>query len=453
MTRLRPSGRALTGPFIALALAATAWAQAAVKSEEGRWVATWGTALQVYVAPAPAPALGGTPAPPAPAANPPAAAPTGPQRRFPVPANVARVNNQTVRMVVRTSLAGRAVRIRLANAAGAAAVTFDAARIGLHAGDASIQPGTDHRLTFGGQTTATLPGGGVLVSDPVYTPLPASSDLVVSLFTRGDHHSPTNHRFGLRTAYLSAEGDHTAALRIEPVAAITENVLWLAGVDVLADPGSATLVAFGDSITDGDQSTPGTLGMWPRLLAARLQADPRTRHLGVINAGISGNRLFGDNTSGLARLEEHVLTVPGVAWMTLLIGINDITGATRGNPAIPTLSADTLIAGYRQVIAQARLRGIRVIGCTLTPFGGSPVYTAAGEALRSAVNAWIRSSGDFDAVVDFDAATRDPADPTRFRVEADSPDLLHPGDSGYKLMAEAFDLTLFSTTRHVSATR
>jgi lysophospholipase L1-like esterase len=346
--------------------------------------------------------------------------------------------------VVRTSVAGRAVRIRLANAAGTAAVTFDAARIALHAGDASIQQGTDHPVTFGGMTSATLPGGGVLVSDPVHVPLPASSDLVVSLFTRGDHRSPTNHRFGLRTAYLSGEGDHTAALRIEPVAATTENILWLAGVDVLAASGSATLVAFGDSITDGDQSTPGTLGMWPRLLAARLQADHRTRHVGVVNAGISGNRLFGDNTSGLARLQEHVLSIPGLEWMTLLIGINDITGATRGNPATPTLTAEMLIAGYRQILAQARLHDVKVIGCTLTPFGGSPVHTPAGEALRAAINTWIRSSGEFAAVVDFDAATRDSNDPTRFRLEADSPDLLHPGDSGYKLMAEAFDLALFA---------
>ncbi len=449
MTRLRLPGRVLPGLCAALILATTAWTQAPARSEEGRWVATWGTALQVYVTPAPA----ATPAPaPVVAPTPPATAPTGPQRRFPVPANVARVTNQTVRMVVRTSVAGHAVRIRLANAAGAAAVTFDAARIGLHAGDGSLQPGTDHPVTFGGKTTATLPGGGVLVSDPVDVPLPASSDLVVSLFTRGDHRSPTNHRFGLRTAYLSAEGDHTAALRIEPVAATTENVLWLAGVDVLAAPGAATLVAFGDSITDGDQSTPGTLGMWPRLLAARLQADPRTRHVGVVNAGISGNRLFGDNTSGLARLQEHVLAVPGVEWMTLLIGINDITGATRGNPATPTLTADTLIAGYRQIIAQARLRGVRVIGCTLTPFGGSPVHTPAGEAIRAAVNTWIRTSEEFDAVVDFDAATRDSNDPTRFRVEADSPDLLHPGDSGYKLMAEAFDLAFFAASPGAPAT-
>ncbi|HEY0966370.1 MAG TPA: SGNH/GDSL hydrolase family protein [Opitutaceae bacterium] len=441
--RLQPYLPRLLGSLL---FATCALAQSAKDASRESWVATWGTALQVYVAPAPAnPPTPPTPAPSSAPTVAPSPAPTGPQRRFPVPVNVARVTNQTVRMVVRTSVAGQAVRIRLANAAGAAPVTFNAARIARHATGAAIQPGSDRPLTFGGQTTATLPGGATLVSDPVIFDLAASTDLAVSLYVASDVRAPTNHRFGLRTAYFSAEGDHTAALAIEPVAATTENVLWLAGVDVLASSDAATVVTFGDSITDGDQSTPGTLGMWPALLADRLQADPRTRHIGVVNAGISGNRLFGDNNSGLARVQEHVLAVTGVKWMTLLIGINDITGATRGNPATPSLSAETLIAGYRQIIAQARLRGVRVIGCTLTPFGGSPVYTAAGEALRSAVNTWVRTSGEFDAVIDFDAATRDSNDPARFRLEADSPDLLHPGDSGYKLMAEAIDLSLFLT--------
>jgi len=438
--------RGLTAALVGLLCASLAAGQPSAGVERGHWVATWGTALQVYAPPAPASPPAPPSASPVPAATaPPPRAVTGPQRRFPIPANVARVANQTVRMVVRTSVAGGAVRIRLANAAGAAPVTFAAARIARHAGGSAVQPGSDHVLTFGGQRTATLPGGATLVSDPVSMELPASTDLAVSLHVAGEVRSPTNHRFGLRTAYFSTEGDHTGAIEISPVAATTENVLWLAGVDVLAPPGAATVVTFGDSITDGDQSTPGSLGMWPALLAARLQADPRTRQVGVVNAGISGNRLLGDNGSGLARVQEHVLAVTGVKWMTLLIGINDITGATRGNPAAPTLSAETLIAGYRQIIAQARLRGVRVIGCTLTPFGGSPVYTATGEALRSAVNAWIRASGEFDAVIDFDAATRDSNDPTRFRAEADSPDLLHPGDSGYKLMAEAIDLSLFVT--------
>ena len=203
--------------------------------------------------------------------------------------------------------------------------------------------------------------------------------------------------------------------------------------------GDGVLVTFGDSITDGDQSTPDANGAWPTVLAGRLQANRSTHGIGVVNAGISGNRVFGDNNSALARLDHDVFSVPGVRWMTVLEGINDITGATRGNGP-PTLTAQDLIGAYRQIIQRAHQRNIKVIGCTITPYGGSNVFTEAGEAIRRAVNEWIRTGGEFDAVVDFDRATRDSTDPARFRAEADSPDLLHPGDAGYRLMAEAFDL-------------
>jgi lysophospholipase L1-like esterase len=199
------------------------------------------------------------------------------------------------------------------------------------------------------------------------------------------------------------------------------------------------LVTFGDSITDGDQSTPDTNGSWPSILMQRLQASRATRGIGVVNAGISGNRVFGDNNSALARLDHDVFSVPGVRWMTVLEGINDITAATRGSGP-PALTAQDLIGAYRQIIQRAHLHGIKVIGCTITPFGGSNAFTAAGESIRRAVNDWIRTGREFDAVVDFDRATRDSADPSRFRAEADSPDLLHPGDAGYRLMAEAFDV-------------
>ncbi len=211
--------------------------------------------------------------------------------------------------------------------------------------------------------------------------------------------------------------------------------------------GSGTIVTFGDSITDGDQSTPDRIAMWPAILAARLQANAATRDIGVVNAGISGNRLLGDNTSGLARLTMHALSVPGVKWITLLEGINDITAATRplppGSGPHTPVTADDLIAAYKQVIAMAHMQGVKVIGCTLTPYAESRAYSEAGEAIRQAVNTWIRTSNAFDAVVDFDAVTRDPKQPNRLRPEADSPDDLHPGDPGYKMMADAIPLTLF----------
>jgi lysophospholipase L1-like esterase len=357
------------------------------------------------------------------------------------------VNNQTVRMIVRTSIGGQRVRVRLFNALGASSIAVGAAHIAVRAKDAAVVPGSDRVLTFSGRPTATLYAGQVLVSDPVTLGVRPISDLAVSLYFPGDTGAPTSHTFGLRPTYLSGEGNFTASADISGPAVTTQSYYWLAGVDVIAPARAQTIVAFGDSITDGDQSTPDTNGMWPALLAARLQASSRTSHVAVVNAGIAGNRILGDNNSGLARLVPHALSVPGVKWITLLEGINDITAATRapaaGATPAPALSADDLIAAYRQVIEMAHLQGAKVIGCTLTPFGESNAYTEAGESIRQKTNAWIRTGGSFDAVVDFDAVTRDPADPTRFRAEADSPDMLHPGDGGYGLMANAFDLAIF----------
>ena len=235
---------------------------------------------------------------------------------------------------------------------------------------------------------------------------------------------------------------------------MTESYYWLAGVDVLARAGAGTLVTFGDSITDGDQSTPDTSRMWPAVLATRLQASAATRNIGVVNAGISGNRVLGDNNSGVvtfpsARVEcagRQVDHRHGGDQRHLRGDPRESSGGRRGRGASRGgIRRGGLIRSYRQMIEQAHLRGVKVIGCTLTPFGGSSTFTERGEAIRTAVNNWIRTSGAFDAVVDFDAATRDAADPTRFRSEADSPDLLHPGDGGYRLMAEAVNLGVFKT--------
>lgn len=351
-------------------------------------------------------------------------------------------------MIVRTSIGGPRVRVRLFNALGGSALALGSAHIAVRAKDAAVAPGTDRVLTFSGKPTATMFAGQVLISDPVTLEVRPASDLAVSLYFPGDTGAPTSHTFGLRPTYVSAEGDATASADMINLATTTQSYYWLSGVDVIAPAAAQTIVTFGDSITDGDQSTPDTNGMWPALLSVRLLANKGTSHFAVVNAGIAGNRILGDNNSGLARLVPHALSVPGVQWITLLEGINDITGATRapaaGAPPAPPFSADDLIAAYRQVIEMAHLQGVKVIGCTLTPFGGSNAFTEAGEAIRQKANDWMRTSGAFDAVVDFDAATRDPGNPTRFRAEADSPDLLHPGDGGYKLMAEAFDLAIFS---------
>ena len=420
------------------------------------WVATWGTAQQAYRA-----GGGRGAAPPAPAVTTPAATPqtnpappappaaaSGPQRRFGIPPSLSGLNNQTIRMVARTSIGGDTVRIRLSHAFGASSVTIGAARIAIRASGAGIVPDTDRVLTFSGKTSATLYGGQLLVSDPVRLGVKPLSDLAVSLYFPAETGPPTGHTFGLRPTYVSGPGDFTSAATIADITATMQSYYWLTGIDVIGPADAATVVTFGDSITDGDQSTPDTIGMWPALLATRLQANRATARVGVVNAGISGNRLLGDNTSGLARLMRDALAVPGVKWITVLEGINDITGATRpGQTPSPTFTAESLIAAYRQIIETAHMHGVAVIGCTITPYGGSNVHSESGEAIRQAVNTWIRTGGAFDAVIDFDAATRDPKNPARFRTEADSPDLLHPGDAGYRLMAEAIDLAIFTRRR------
>ena len=432
-----PTGGRFRSMLMAVALAAAVFAIAA-HAQAQHWVATWGTAQLSFRAP-PAPPPTTPPLPP------------DPRRRHPIPPAIPGLNNQTVRMIVRASLGGETVRVRLAHAFGAPSVAIGAAHIALRDKDSAIVAGTDRALTFGGRLTATLYGGQTLVSDPVKLSIKPLADLAVSLYLPGETGPPTNHVFGLRPAYISRPGNVAADVSIGEPERITDSWYWLAGIDVQAGRHDrervGTVVTFGDSITDGDQSTPDRIAMWPALLAARLQANAATRNVGVVNAGISGNRLIGDNTSGLARLTLHALSVPGVKWMTLLEGINDITAATRpappGSPPPTPLSADDLIAAYKQVIATAHMYDVKVIGCTLTPYAGSRAYSDAGEAIRQAVNTWIRTSNAFDAVVDFDAVTRDPKQPNRLRPEADSPDDLHPGDPGYKMMADAIPLTLF----------
>jgi len=346
-------------------------------------------------------------------------------------------------MIVRTSIGGRTLRIRLSNALGGTSVNIGAAHLALRRKDSAIVPGSDRAVTFSGRASAVMYAGQTLVSDPVTLQLPPLSDVAVSLYFPGETGAPTSHTFGLHATYISKEGDTTAQAEMADADGAHQSYYWLAGLDVLAPADAGTLVTFGDSITDGDQSTPETNGMWPAVLAARLQANRATAHIGVVNAGISGNRVFGDNGSALARLYHDVLSQPGVKWMTLLEGINDITGATRQAGAAPTLTADDLIAAYRQIIETAHLYGVKAIGCTLIPYGGSPVYNENGEAIRDAANRWIRTGGAFDAVIDFDAATRDASDPKRFSPQADSPDLLHPANPGYKMMADAVNLSIF----------
>lgn len=416
-----------------------------------RWVASWATALvaraqgqggfggrgqaraaQPTAQPA-APA--GTPAAPAVAAP-----PAGGRGGFPAPVTIS---NQTIRQIVRVSVGGDRLRVVLSNAFGTAPIEIGAAHVALRDRDSAIEPSSVKPVTFGGHAAGKILPGATIVSDAIDLSVPAISDLVVDLYLPGElgtGPSPvTTHNGASQTNYLSATGNHSGQSTMT-VERTTGAWFLLARVEVAAPAGAGALVAFGDSITDGARSTADMNSRWPDYLARRLAAR-RGSAMGVLNAGISGNQVLGDGAgvSALARFDRDVLMQTGVTHVIIMEGINDI-GIARANP---TPSAADLIAGHKQLIERARARGLKVYGATLTPFEGAAYYTAEGEAKRQALNQWIRTSGAYDGVIDFDEVTRDPAAPTRFLPAYDSGDHLHPGDAGYKAMGEAIDLRLF----------
>jgi lysophospholipase L1-like esterase len=331
------------------------------------------------------------------------------------------------------------VRVVLSNAFGTAPLEIGAGDVGLRDKDANVVAASVKPLTFGGRPKATILAGATLVSDPVAVKVAPLSDLVVDLYIPGDigvSPSPaTTHNGAGQTNYLSETGDHTGDPSFK-AAGQTNAWFLLARVEVPGNANTKAIVAFGDSITDGARSTPNTNSRWPDQLARRLGGN-----VAVLNAGISGNRVLGDGAgvSALARFDRDVLMQTGVTHVVVMEGINDI-GVARNN-ASP--SADDLIAGHQQLIERAHARGLKIIGATLTPYDGAAYCTPEGEAKRQALNDWIRTSGAYDGVIDFDAVTRDPAAPSKFAAFADSGDHLHPGDAGYKAMGEAVDLALF----------
>ncbi|MDQ3227772.1 MAG: SGNH/GDSL hydrolase family protein [Chloroflexota bacterium] len=381
-----------------------------------------------------------------------------PQTPFPAfedfPSQLIELDNQTVRQIVRIVAGGDQVRVRLTNAYGDAPLVIGAAHIALREAETRIDPATDRTLTFSGSPSFTIPAGATALSDPVDMVVPALTELAISIFLPEPSPSTTVHGFAFQTNFISPGGDFTAASEM-PVEASPQSWMFLSGVDVLVSQPTGVVVAFGDSITDGAFSTLDANRRWPDVLAERLAADPPGRAMTVLNQGISGNRLLHDEAgelglafgqNALARLDRDVLSQPGVTHLIVLEGINDIGLPAAFAASEQAVTADELIGALRQLVERAHEREIAVFGGTILPFEGTEMYfSAEGEVTRQTVNEWIRTGGAFDAVIDFDAAVRDPSQTTRLLPMFDSGDHLHPNDAGLRAMGEAIDLSVFQS--------
>ena len=419
MNVLPPKG-ALLACSLVMSLAQAAGAPAPDAAASGAWIGTWAAA---------------------------------PQQPFTGAAGHWR--DQTLRLVVHASAGGHGARVRLANTYGDVPLVVGAAHLALRAAGADVVPASDRALRFGGADAVTIAPGASVLSDAVDLDVPPLADLAVSLYLPKPTVGSTSHVLALQTGYVSSAGDASGAAHF-PVAGRIDEWPFVTGVDVRPAAGAAsTVVLFGDSMVDGDGSSPEANRRLPDALAARLQAAGA--HAGVLNEGVIGNRLlraspagprnrlgpgFGD--AGVDRFERDVLAQPGVAAVVVRIGTNDIGFAGAFAPEDETPSLEQLVAGYRSLVARARRHGVRVVAMTCPPFEGTTLapgyWTPAKEPLRLQLNAWLREGGAFDAVVDADRVLRDPAHPSRLLPAFDSGDHLHPGDAGYAALAAAIPL-------------
>jgi lysophospholipase L1-like esterase len=419
----------------------TSPALAQTPTNEKRWVSAWSSAMHAPLAFAPGQAISG-------------------------------LENRTLRMIVRPTIAGERVRIRFSNACGNQPLPIGAAHIALASKDDKIIAASDRTLTFSGKGSIRIPPGAPMLSDPVDLKFPAFAEIAVSIFLPDKVDTTTFHLTGQKPTYLSEPGNFTATAEI-PNATTKPSWFFLSGLEVFApSPINATL-ALGDSITDGVGAKQGEYNDWPDLLANRLAAQKRLPAMAVVNTGIGGNRVLHDGAgvSALARFDRDVLAQPGIANIILLEGINDIgwprmkpPSPRPGNPAKGAASTSTespfakelvsaqdIIAGYQQIIDRARQHGIKVFIATLLPYEGADYYTEDGEAIRVAINQWIRTGGAAEGYIDFEKAVRDPIHPTRFRDGYHSGDNLHPSALGYKAMADAVDLAVLRGIQPVKA--
>ncbi|HTI64701.1 MAG TPA: SGNH/GDSL hydrolase family protein [Gemmatimonadaceae bacterium] len=355
--------------------------------------------------------------------------------------------NRTLREIVHVSVGGARMRIHLSNLYGSRPLILGGVHVALRTSSDSIDRTTDRPVTFNGRSSVVIRAGANLVSDAVALSIPNFADVAISLFTPDTARLATSHALAQQTNYVSAPGDFTAAEGFVPDTTL-RNWPFVAGVDVVNPAVTGVIVAFGNSITDGVGSSRDSNSRWPDVLARRLLSS-REPLKAVVNAGISGNRVLspGAGESALARFDRDVLMQPGATHVIVLEGINDINGGTNAANPRDEVTIEELIAGHQQLIDRAHERGLVILGATLTPEGGLRGASPARDAKRVALNSWIRTSGAYDGVIDFDKVTRDPADTTRFLPAYDSGDHLHPSDAGYMAMGNAIDLALFRTTR------
>ena len=385
-------------------------------AQPDHWVGTWGRGIQL----------------------------TEPQNLPPSPG----LTGNTLRQIVHSTIGGKELRVRFSNLFGTSAVEMKSVHIALNPSamtSSAIDPDMDKALLFGGAESAVIPAGKDIWSDTIAFDLPPLTNLAITTYFGETSRDVTGHP-GSRIASYLLPGDAVTSTNMDG-AVRAEHWYNIEDVDVMADDSSGAVVTFGDSITDGRGSTTGSNNRWPDDLAVRLLTNAPTAHVGVVNAGIGGNAIFGGlGPAGVQRFDRDALEPSGVRWVIVFEGVNDI--GTAYGPRSAGL-ATNLIAAFTQFAGKAHAKNTRIYGATITPFGGNGYYSDQHEAIRQEVNAWIRTNSVFDGVIDFDAAVRDPAKPTKFKDEyhpgLNANDWLHMNPAAYHAMADSIDLNLFKS--------